>query len=352
MPLGGEQGDVDALAGELAQGEDGLHAGDAAAGDEHAQRRGVRVRGHAVALSRRRPPAPSGAATRPRPWKPAIASAGVDPGSLDAARLRRLIDAGRSLVSQLDLDELLERLIEIAASITGRALRRARHPRRRAARARALPHARHRRGGAARDRRPPARARHPRRADRGPAAAAAGQRRRRRPLLRLPARPPADGDVPRHAGDDPRRGLGQPLPDREGGRRGVHRRRRGGGRDPRRVGRDRDRERAPLPGLRAPPRRARGVRAAAGGDDRDRARDRRRDRPRPRARADRQARARARGRARDGDPARRGARARGGRDGRRDLAGVPRHAAPRRRRRGGPRARSPATGSTRRCSCR
>ncbi|HET8951833.1 MAG TPA: GAF domain-containing protein, partial [Solirubrobacteraceae bacterium] len=40
-------------------------------------------------------------------------------GSLDAARLRRLIDAGRSLVSQLDLDELLEQLIEVAASITG-----------------------------------------------------------------------------------------------------------------------------------------------------------------------------------------------------------------------------------------
>ena len=43
----------------------------------------------------------------------------MDAGTLDAARLRRLIDAGRSLVSQLDLDELLERLIEVAASITG-----------------------------------------------------------------------------------------------------------------------------------------------------------------------------------------------------------------------------------------
>ena len=43
----------------------------------------------------------------------------VDPGTLDAARLRRLLDAGRALVSQLDLDELLSRLIEIAASITG-----------------------------------------------------------------------------------------------------------------------------------------------------------------------------------------------------------------------------------------
>ena len=70
-------------------------------------------------LSSRRPPVASGAATPPRPWKPAIESAGVDAGSLDAARLRRLIDAGRSLVSQFDLDELLERLIEVAASITG-----------------------------------------------------------------------------------------------------------------------------------------------------------------------------------------------------------------------------------------
>jgi len=43
----------------------------------------------------------------------------VDPSTLDAARLRRLIDAGRALVSQLDLDELLQQLIEIAASITG-----------------------------------------------------------------------------------------------------------------------------------------------------------------------------------------------------------------------------------------
>ena len=43
----------------------------------------------------------------------------MDPGTLDAARLRRLIDAGRALVSQLDLDELLAQLIEIAAAITG-----------------------------------------------------------------------------------------------------------------------------------------------------------------------------------------------------------------------------------------
>ena len=43
----------------------------------------------------------------------------MEPGLLDAVRLRRLIDAGRSLVSQLDLDELLERLIAVAADLTG-----------------------------------------------------------------------------------------------------------------------------------------------------------------------------------------------------------------------------------------
>ena len=40
-------------------------------------------------------------------------------GPLDAARLHRLIDAGRSLVSHLDIDALLEQLIAIAADITG-----------------------------------------------------------------------------------------------------------------------------------------------------------------------------------------------------------------------------------------
>src|SRR3954468_18294378 len=43
----------------------------------------------------------------------------MDPGTLDAPRLRRLIKGGRSLVSNLDLDDLLEQLIEIAADLTG-----------------------------------------------------------------------------------------------------------------------------------------------------------------------------------------------------------------------------------------
>src|SRR3954451_4409659 len=60
-----------------------------------------------------------GCATHRARWKPAglgcaerarcAASirAAMAPGPPDPARLRRLIDAGRSLVSQLDLDELL-----------------------------------------------------------------------------------------------------------------------------------------------------------------------------------------------------------------------------------------------------
>jgi signal transduction histidine kinase len=43
----------------------------------------------------------------------------METGRLDAERLRRLIDAGGALVSQLDLGALLERLLEIAADVTG-----------------------------------------------------------------------------------------------------------------------------------------------------------------------------------------------------------------------------------------
>ncbi len=43
----------------------------------------------------------------------------MDDGALGAARLRRLIDAGRALVSELDLDALLEQLLAVAADVTG-----------------------------------------------------------------------------------------------------------------------------------------------------------------------------------------------------------------------------------------
>jgi GAF domain-containing protein len=41
------------------------------------------------------------------------------PDVLDEERLRRLIDAGRSLVSELDLESLLRRVLETAAEVTG-----------------------------------------------------------------------------------------------------------------------------------------------------------------------------------------------------------------------------------------
>ena len=50
-------------------------------------------------------------------------------------------------------------------------------------------------------------------------------------------------ELPRRADPGARRGLGQPLPDREGRGRRVHRGRRGGGRRARRLGGDRDRQR-------------------------------------------------------------------------------------------------------------
>ena len=43
----------------------------------------------------------------------------TEPGVLDLERLRRLIDAGRTLVSELDLDVLLEQLLAVAADVTG-----------------------------------------------------------------------------------------------------------------------------------------------------------------------------------------------------------------------------------------
>ena len=38
---------------------------------------------------------------------------------LDAQRLRRLIDVGRSLVSELDLEVVLSRVLEVARELTG-----------------------------------------------------------------------------------------------------------------------------------------------------------------------------------------------------------------------------------------
>src|SRR5829696_7642708 len=135
------------------------------------------------------------------------------------ANAQRLLEAGRSLVAELDVEVVLERLLETARELTGaryaaigvldaerRSLER-------------FPDERRRRGDACRDRRSSARARDPRPADRRAAADRALRRRRASALVWLPGRPPSDDDVSRRAAADSRRGLGQRLSDREGGRR-------------------------------------------------------------------------------------------------------------------------------------
>ena len=84
------------------------------------------------------------------------------------------------------------------------------------------------------------------------AAPAAHPRPRPAPLLgRVPAAPPADEELPRGAGAGARRGLRQPLHDREAARP-VHGRGRGSAQRAGRSGRHRHRQRAPLRGERAP----------------------------------------------------------------------------------------------------
>ena len=107
---------------------------------------------------------------------------------------------------------------------------------------------------------------------------AAPARHRGRPALgRLPAPPSADEDVPRRADPAPGSGLREPLPDREGGRRRLHRGGRGADAASRRPGCGRDRERAPLRVLDP-------VAAPARVAERDRRRARLRDRARAAAR--------------------------------------------------------------------
>ena len=52
----------------------------------------------------------------------------------------------------------------------------------------------------------------------------------------FPPEPPADANIPRRPGSHPRRGIRQPVPDREGDRTAVQRRRRGAGAGARRGG--------------------------------------------------------------------------------------------------------------------
>ena len=157
---------------------------------------------------------------------------------------RALVEAGIALSSELSLDAVLQKLTETAATLDRRPLRRARRSRPE----RAAPRALHDNG----DRRDRAAAIGACR----PAAGSSARYRRparfgstawpRPPLHRLPVGPSADDDVPRRADRAAGRRVRQPLPDREGRRRGVHPRRRRGRRHARRPGGGGDRERAPV----------------------------------------------------------------------------------------------------------
>ena len=138
---------------------------------------------------------------------------------LGEVHLRRLVDVGRSLVSNLDLESVLQSVLEAARDLTG-------------ARYAALG-VLNDRGDAlerfltigideltrARDRRPAAGPRRARGAHQRSAAAAAGGRRCAPAVVRISRRAPADDHVPGRPGPDPRRRLRQPLSDRQGRRR-------------------------------------------------------------------------------------------------------------------------------------
>ena len=139
----------------------------------------------------------------------------MTPSALDELRLRRLIDAGRGLIAELDVEAVLRQLLDVAREMTG---------------------ARYAAVGVLDERR--------QELDRFITAGidpdthrAIGDLPRGRGILGLliedprplrlehigdhpqsygfPAAHPRDGDIPRRAGDGPRRGLGQPLSDRE-----------------------------------------------------------------------------------------------------------------------------------------
>ena len=132
---------------------------------------------------------------------------------MEDARLRRLLEVGRSLISELDPDIVLDRLLEVARELTGaryaaigvldergelleqfltKGINEETH--------RAignLPRGRGVLGVLIRDPRP----------------AAAGRRRVAPGVLRLPARASADAQLPRRPDRGARRGVGKPVPD-------------------------------------------------------------------------------------------------------------------------------------------
>ena len=175
-------------------------------------------------------------------------------GVLDEqARLRLLLDAVVTMGADLSLDGVLSRIVAIASTLvdaeyaalgvldTGpqRRLRTFIHHGMDSDVVTEI-------GGAAH--RPRAAGPAHRRAPADPAA------RHRRPpgVVRLPGAPSAD-ELPRGAGPDPRQGLRQPLPDREGRWRGLHRGGRGDRDRSRGRGRRRYRERPSLRRSRTAP---------------------------------------------------------------------------------------------------
>ena len=263
-----------------------------ARGDGARRRQGVRrarAPRHAararVPATRRDPPVRAQAPARDPsdPWKLAGAASLAPPGDAGIARHVGAVARRRAAADHRG-----------GRRADRRPVRGARRDRSLRAHARALPDHRDRRRDARADRRPAARPRDPRRADPRRARAAPARPDRRPARGRLSAAPPADAVVPRRADRAPRGRLREPVPDREGGRAGLHERGRGADHAARGTGGGRDRERAAVrvgDALAAPARVA----------DGDRQRARGRDRARPAARADR-------------DPAGRADRRRAGRD--------------------------------------
>ena len=132
---------------------------------------------------------------------------------LEEGRLRRLVELGPALVSELDTEAVLDRLLETAREVTGAkyaALGVLDSERRQLDRfiTRGLSDDEERAIGA------PTRARRPRPRCRHASTAADRRCERTSELVRLPGRTSPDAELSRRADHDPRRGMGQPVPDR------------------------------------------------------------------------------------------------------------------------------------------
>ena len=171
----------------------------------------------------------------------------TSPPVLDELRLRRLIDAGRTLIAKLDVEAVLQQLLDVAREVTGAryaavgVLDKSREDLERFVTAGIDPET-HRAIGDL-----PQGPGHPRTADRrSPAAAARAHRRPSRSSYGFPSAHPEMETflgVPVAVREEVWGNLY--LTEKEGGGR-LHRGRRGVRDHPRRLGRDRDRERAPL----------------------------------------------------------------------------------------------------------